>query len=656
MKHLFLFLLFASSAFQVFSQKQIHPCSAVKSKNTEAKSASLTPAEIRKTEKYDVHFYKLDLNITNTTTTLSGTVEMHAKSRVSLDTIWYELFPTLTISAVQLNGMAVPFVRKGSAIKVAANLAAQQPFVVTTTYSGTPPTANTNPLGGSGLSNRTSPSWGNQVTWSLSQPFSAYEWWPCKQSLADKADSVDVSITVPSTCKAGSNGVLKNVETLPNNKARYEWKHRHPIDYYLISVSVGQYVDFRVWAHPANSPDSVLIQNYVYDNPATLTNFQADIEETAAFLEYFSTVFGPYPFADEKYGHSMAPIGGGMEHQTMTTQGSFSQSLTAHELAHQWFGDHVTCRSWADIWVNEGFASYSEYLMLAQLYPGEEVTQMQGVHTSVMDQLGGSVWVEDSLNNSRIFSSRLTYDKGSALIHTLRFTINNDSVFFRSLRKYQTRFADSTALGTDMQMVMEEESGLNLAPIFEQWYFGEGYPTYSVRWNTSLGNLHLKISHSCTMPSVTPKFTNALEVKFKRSGQSDTTIRFEIGSNNDLFLVPGLGNVTGITAVDPKNWVVNKLGNTTKDPTLVVTGAAETVTIEDDMEIAPNPVQNQLKINTKRSGLQHLNVLDPQGRLVLKQDFVSHLDLDMSSYPAGIYLFQLSEKNGPGKTYRLVRR
>ena len=250
--------------------------------------------------------------------------------------------------------------------------------------------------------------------------------------------------------------MLKNVVNLPNGKSRYEWKHKHPISYYLVSVAVAKYVEFNVFAHPAGSTDSILIQNFVYDNPATLQNFQQDIEETADFVELFSDLYGPYPFKDEKYGHCMAPLGGGMEHQTMTTQGSFNKNLTAHELGHQWFGDHVTCASWADIWVNEGFATYSEYLMLENLYPGEEVAEMAGNHSSVMSQNNGAVWVEDSLNGSRLFSSRLTYNKGASIIHTFRFILNNDSIFFRVLKKYLTKYSDSTALGTDLQKLLEE--------------------------------------------------------------------------------------------------------------------------------------------------------------------------------------------------------
>ena len=434
--------------------------------------------QIAETELYDVHFYHLDLNMTNLSTALSGTVRMDASANVSLDSVLYELFSGYTITEIRVNGNAVDYSRNNSAIKVPVITGQNEIFSIETDYSGTPPTAATNPLGGAGMSQDDSPTWGNEVVWSLSEPFSAYEWFPCKQSLTDKADSSYFYITVPSNLKAGSNGLLEQVVDLGNGFSRYEWKHRHPIDYYLISVSVSSYVEYNVYANPAGAPNPILIQNYIYDNPQTLINFQDDIDETVDFMELFYELYGPYPFEDEKYGHCMAPFSGGMEHQTMTTQGFFTKGLTTHELGHQWWGDNVTCASWCDIWINEGFASYSEYLMLENLYPNESTGHMEDVHDNIMNQNGGSVWVLDSLNENRIFSGRLTYDKGAAIVHTMRYMVNDDALFFNILRDFQVTFKDSTAYGIDFKEALEEATGIDFNPVFEEWYFGEGYPTY----------------------------------------------------------------------------------------------------------------------------------------------------------------------------------
>jgi aminopeptidase N len=605
-------------------------------KHQSLKSNSLNLAQIAQTEKYDVNYYKLNLNMTNTSTTLSGYGEMQATAIASIDTVLYELFSSLTISSVSLNGANVPFTRSGSAVKIAANVSPGTSFIIRTNYSGTPPTAQTNPLGGSGMSNATSPSWGNEVVWSLSEPFCAYEWWPCKQSLTDKADSCDVFITVPNSCKAGSNGVLTQVVNLGNGSSRYEWKHRHPIDYYLISVAVAEYVEYNVYANPVGAPSPILIQNYIYNNPQTLPNFQADIDETVDFMELFYDLYGPYPFEDEKYGHCMAPFSGGMEHQTMTTQGFFNPTLTAHELGHQWWGDYVTCASWCDIWVNEGFASYSEQIMLENLYPGQEVQNMQSVHNNVMSQPGGSVWVLDSLNEARIFSGRLTYDKGAAIVHTMRYMLNDDQLFYATLKNFLSGKAFGTAFGVDVRDAFAQASGINFTPFFDEWYFGEGFPTYSVQWKQLGNDALVQISHTSSAPNVTPTFTNPIDLKFVRPGNTDTTIRFDITSNSNLFQINGIGTLSNSISIDPQNWVVNQNGTITINQLL----GLESPNGSEGMELYPNPSNEEIYINNIPNDCRY-SIYDMYGKVQLMDKVSGGNSIKTSSLPSGTYLLVL---------------
>lgn len=633
-----------------FSQENVGSCSNLKhKKQLQQKSNTFSIAQIAETEKYDVHFYFLNLNMTNTTTTLSGFGEIHAKANVNLDSALIEFFPTFTINSITVDGTPVSYNRVNTALKVPVNKAAGANFVIHVDYAGTPPTASTNPLGGGGMTNASSPSWGNQVTWSLSEPFSAMEWFPVKQSLSDKADSCAVWITVPTTCKAGSNGLLEQVVDLGNGTHRFEWKHRHPIDYYLISVAVAKYVEYNVIANPVNS-GPVLIQNYIYDNPQTLPNFQADIDETANFIELYAEKFGPYPFADEKYGHCMAPISGGMEHQTMTTQGFFNPTLTAHELAHQWFGDHVTCKSWADIWVNEGFASYAEYIMLQNLYPGQQVQDMSDRHTNIMSQPGGSVYVLDSLSDASIFDSRLVYDKGAAIIHTLRYLINNDTLFYQGLQQYQQLYADSTALGTDFIQVMENVTGMDFTNFMQEWYYGEGYPTYAVKWNDLGGQLLIEIKHTVSKPAITPTFTNDLDLRFSRTGLPDTIIRFNITSNQNQYLIPAPGPVVAINGLDPNNWIINKLGSITKDVTFTA-GLDENTTSQ--INIYPNPTNDQVTIDITEE--MNLVVVDPTGRVIIQKSIKPQDSVNLNAYSSGLYLFQLSNNSGM-RVSKLIRK
>lgn len=645
--------LLALLSFSLSAQQQSkHTCSHAKSNRFQTRSNTFTVQQIAETERYDVHYYFLNLHMTNTVTTLSGLAEIHASARENLDSALIELYPTLTINGISVNGTPVAYSRVATAVKIPVNAAAGQSFILSVDYAGTPPTAASNPLGGGGMTNASSPSWGNQVTWSLSEPFSAYEWFPVKQSLKDKADSSAVFVTVPDACKAGSNGILEQVVDLGNGTHRFEWHHRHPIDYYLISVAVAEYVEYNVTANTTSGP--VTIQNYIYNNPQTLPFFQNDIDETADFIELFDTIFGPYPFADEKYGHCMAPLGGGMEHQTMTTQGFFEKSLTAHELAHQWWGDLTTCASWADIWVNEGFASYAEHIMLENLYPGQETGDMQQRHNNIMSQAGGSVWVEDSLDENRIFSGRLSYDKGAAIIHTLRFLINNDQLFYQGMRNYLSQFADSTALGTDFIGVMENTTGMDFTDFTEQWYFGEGFPIYTVRWNDTGGNILVEINQQTSMPSVTPVFTNDLELRFDRQGLPDTNYRFTINGTQNQFLIPNPdGTIVNILSIDPDNWICNGNLGITKDLDFVA--GIEEQESTPVITVFPNPSEGPVNVSMAEEGHYLLTVIDTRGRVLITQSFTQQTQFDLGQAASGTYLLQVSSTDGT-KSRKVLKR
>lgn len=615
------------------------------------KSNSLSLNQIERTLKYDVHFYALDIAMDNLSTDVAGTGEIHGTATETLDSVLFELFDTFTITEIRLNGSSTPYTRNGSAITVPVNLSAGQSFAIAVDYDGTPPTQATNPLGGSGMTNDNSPTWGNQVTWSLSEPFSAYEWWPCKQYLGDKADSISVKITVPNACKAGSNGVLENVVDLGNGTSRYEWFHRHPIDYYLVSVAVAEYVEYNVMANPAGSAQPVLIQNYIYDNPGTLPNFQTDIDETVDFIELFADLYGPYPFDDEKYGHCMAPLSGGMEHQTMTTQGFFEKGLTAHELGHQWWGDYVTCASWADIWVNEGFASYSEYLMKENLYPSETNQHMYDIHTNVKSDPNGSVWVQDSLDEGRIFSGRLTYDKGAAIIHTFRYIINNDNLFFQAMKDFMNTYADSVARGIDVYNSFEASTGVDFSDAFAQWYFGEGYPIYSARWSLQGNDMHLEVTH--TTSSSTPTFTHPVDLFFIRSNMPDTTIRVNITANLNQFVIPNMQGTVQLNTVDPDNWIINETGTLVRDQAFVASVENQK---EVNISIYPNPSSGIFNVNLNNIEVERYRVYNVSGQMVKNGTLTNNKVINLQEYEDGFYILKLETNTGNTYIETIVKK
>lgn len=595
MKKIFTFLLLGL-ILPVFGQHGGEYCSHHKSGMHLERSASLSLYDIQQTEEYDVTFYFLDVAINYDAVGVDGRVEVHATSKVPvLDTFLIELHEDLALTDVLLNGVtSVPFVRVGSAIKIPCSFGLGDSFYYEFVYNGIPPASGATPFGGGGMSNDSSPSWGNQVTWTLSEPFSAYEWFVCKQSLKDKADSVYVFVTCDSTAMAGSQGTLTNVVDVAPDQKRYEWKSQYPINYYLISVTVAEYVDYSFFANPTGAPAPILVQNFIYDNPACLSFFMSEIDLTADFIEHFSDIYGLYPFHEEKYGHCMAPFGGGMEHQTMTSQGWFESGLTAHELGHQWFGDNVTCGSWADIWLNEGFASYSEELMMEEFYPGDEVGSMVDRHDNIMSQPGGSVYVDDTLNPGRIFSGRLSYDKGAAIIHTLRFLVNDDDAFFNALQVYQTTFKDTAVLATDFKALIESELGMDFTKYFDEWYYGQGFPTYSLVYNKVGGTAFVEVNQTVSMPGVTPYFTNDLEILVVGTGGYTEVVRLStIDGISSLHSFSFPEEIASIE-IDPNNWIINQDGTITEDMNLVG--------LEEDIDVAitvyPNPTSGIIQVGS----------------------------------------------------------
>jgi aminopeptidase N len=605
--------------------------------------------------RYDVHFYYLDLNVERNTTVISGSTTIGTTvMSASLDTFCFELNPSLVIDSIEYNNQNLAYTRVG-AITYALLPSPQTQnttLSVKIYYKGDASITGAGAIG-DGFSTGTSASWGNAATWSLSEPFSAYEWFPCKQFLQDKADSAWVFVTTDKTNKAGSNGLLEGIDSLlPGNKSRYRWKTHYPIDYYLISVAVAKYVDYTIYAHPAAMPnDSIPIVNYVYDNPATLTNFKPRIDSVPMVLEYYSELFGLYPFSQEKYGHCMAPFGGGMEHQTMTSIGNLgSFSTNSHELMHQWFGDHVTCKTWKDIFINEGFASYGEYLAFEHFRSLTAAqAKMLNVHNDVLTDPTAMVYFTDTTNVNRIFDSRLTYNKGSAVVHTLRFVLG-DSLFFNGLKNFQQNFSFSAASITDLKISLENFTGKNLNNYFSQWLFGEGYPVISAEYASDGTNLFLKVTHT-TSSTVTPLFKTPLEIKCT-SASGDTTFTIDITQNSNTFIIPSKKNSTGLT-IDPNNWLLNTVGTISYNPALISL-SLDNIALDNSIRIYPNPTTDYLQIENSSPEMTTLSLFDWNGRRLQHQTLNALTIVDISSLAKGIYLLEI--RNATGKISRKVTK
>lgn len=653
MKYTLSLLLAFISMHTLFAQDEtIHPCA--KHKITHAQHMKSGPKALNGQENYDLHYVKLDLDVENTSTTINrgyATLEGEVVG-FSLDVFVLELASSLQLDSVLLNGNLAPSNRSGDELQIfpPSNLSQGTPFRLDVYYHGDPPSG-----GGffGGIFNGTSPSWGADVTWTLSQPFSAHTWWPAKQVLTDKIDSSEIWLTVPQGLKGGANGLLQQEVALPGNKTRFEWKHNHPIAYYLLSIAVGPYIDYSFNAPLPGTTDSVFIQNFIYDNPSTLNNFINDINLTADMMYVFSDLYGLYPFRNEKYGHCMAPLSGGMEHQTMTTQGFFETGLTAHELGHQWFGDYVTCADWGHIWVNEGFASYSEYLFIQTLNQNNAQQRMAGVHNNVMSQGNGSVYVplNQQDNDSRIFSSRLTYDKGSALVHMVRHWVNDDNLFFQAMKTYMNNFANSTARAEDFISTVENVTGVSMDQFLEHWFYGEGYPTYSGRYNKVGSQIVVELNQTTSMPNVTPFFKSAIEIAIEFMDNTDTVIYVMNNANGQSFVFDIDKEIYAVD-VDPENWVLNQKNNFVADASLEITSVRSDVSNQTLFTIYPNPSEDFFTFNAEVESGEVL-ILDNLGRAVMNFSIVQGSQKVVHKLSAGVYTVLLQHQ-GQRKAQQLL--
>lgn len=454
------------------------------------------------------------------------------------------------------------------------------------------------------------------------EPEGARGWFPCWDRPSDKA-TVDITVKVPLSVRLGSNGRL-NDSTVTGDSIWYHWISRDPVSTYLtvITSKVGYNINIVYWHKISNPADSIPLRLY---SPAGVNSSAiAAILPTAT--TYFSNAFGEHPF--EKNGFCYVPNSagftwGGMENQTLTTINSWNENTTLHEYAHQWFGDMITCASWSNIWLNEGFATWNESYWAERTggYSAYKSMINSDASTYMSSNPGWAIsepsWDVTTPNSNTLFNYAITYCKGSAVVHLLRYTLG-DSLFFKGIKAYATdtvNFKFKNATIPDFFAKMSAETGQDLTWFYNAWIYQPNHPIYQNGYNiVNLGGGQYRVNFLAKQTQSGGFFPIPIMIKFAFSSGSDTTVKVMNSANNQLFSFYFYRQPTGVT-FDPNNEIV------LKSATLLV-NADENVSILPEKfalhQNYPNPFNPVTNINydIPKSSNVKITVFDVSGKEV----------------------------------------
>jgi aminopeptidase N len=508
----------------------------------------------------DVHYYKLNIRIADEPRFIRGDVTSIVRVIDSnISAVTFDLVSALLVDSAIVNGVRSPVTSAPQNITITLPSAFHTGDIVTIQifYHGNPS------FSGLGSYTDSTDLEGNRWVFTLSQPYGSRDWWPSIDHQSDKADSIDIWITCDQHLIGVTSGKL--VETIQNsdNTKTYRWKHRYPIATYLVAVTIGKFTSYSDW-YKHSPADSLEIVNYVLSTIGmTAPNYRTNSARTKQMLEIYSPIFGPYPFLKEKYGHVEYGWGGGMEHQTLSSIGSytFSEPVIAHELVHQWFGNMITCRSWSDLWLNEGFAEYFEAVYRERMYGQPAYWQRITSYYAQSKSTTGTLHISDTSDAEHVFNDGRVYYKGAAVLHMLRHVLG-DSIFFASINAYATdpTLKYGTASTADFQHWCELVSGRDLDWFFAEWIYGERYPkyTYSASFDSADNGFSATVRITQTTGTTNPSFyTMPIDLKFS-AGEWDTTVIIFNNSAEQTFHIP-LPRKASFAAFDPHGWILRDL-------------------------------------------------------------------------------------------------
>ena len=473
-----------------------------------------TDSTVRRSRDFNVVHYRLELSfdekgkkvegaITVTLTPLSGPLDS-----VVLDAVAMEIR-----SAKLATGQALEFHNRSPELAILLNRRWEmgETLAVRIAYSCKPE---------KGLyfivKDSSGTAWDGQI-WSQGEDMDNRYWFPCYDYPNDKATS-EVIATVREEYTLLSNGRLIAERHDPVRKTRtFHWKEEKPHSSYLIMIAAGRYAITR------DMYRNIPLLYYMY--PKDSVNVQATFGNTAAMIRFFESETGvPYPW--EKFAQIIIDefMWGGMENTTAVTLNDAtvvdsrsaadfpSGGVISHELAHQWWGDLVTCRDWRHLWLNEGFATYFEWLY-TQASKGKDEQQYERIAASFgirrNDRQNGRHPVVSSSNESANL-----YERGAWVLFMLRDLLG-DEAFHLGLHAYLTRYSYACAETNELKLALEDATGQNLDWFFDQWLYKAGLPVLKVtkEWDDNARLLHLKVRQEQPVDSLTGIFRFPLWVE-----------------------------------------------------------------------------------------------------------------------------------------------
>lgn len=623
---LFFLFVYVFSHAQNFSEFSIEDI-VVSEKNQYA--SMLHFQEKAGNDNFDLIYQEMKWEIDPAVYYIKGSVNSHFKGKADLfDMLTFDLSNQLQVDSVIRNNQKISYVHEADELRIPIlpGLSDGQIDSVTVYYQGKPLET------GFGSFVQTYHN-GVPNIWTLSEPYGAPEWWPCKSSLKDKIDSIDIWVRTPKQYRAATNGILVS-DRIHNETREMHWRHRYPIATYLVAVSVTNYEVYR---------DSLVLENgrildlpnYVY--PENLSTARKQTPVTREIMSIFNRLIGEYPFSDEHYGHAQFGWRGGMEHQTMSFMGNFSFGLIAHELAHQWFGNHITLGSWQDIWLNEGFATYLTGLVYEEWENGRywEGWKEQ-THDQVISQPGGSVFVKDTSDIQVLFSGRLSYRKGAYLLHMLRWIVG-DEAFFKGVQNYfyAPDLAGGFARTDQFIRHMESAADTSLTEFLNDWFYGEGFPVYKIQYQQDESNqVSLLLSQTPSHNSVS-FFEMPVPIRLYGEDSNDSLdYILNHTQNNQVYSFQVPFQVQSIQ-LDPQFKILSK----TEEILNLPIGKNLFPLV-----LFPNPTTGILHIQSQSGEeISEVHVFDQVGKQIL-QAYPENNTINLSHLPSGVYHVEVRTK------------